>query len=130
MTPPVSLTSNAAAAIAPITKEEAALLADKQCVQQKTDDLECLLAKKRKQHKELSDKQKAAQMKWEAETKVRARVLAEAAVAEVRWAAKRANEWVKDLAWKVNEELQKSQSPAKGKCWLVSHSVFFQWWWS
>ena len=48
----------------------------------------------------------------------------EAVVAEVRQATKQANECVKDLVRKVNKELQKSQSPAKGKCWLVSHSVF------
>ena len=124
MTPPISLTLNAATAIVPITKEEAALLADKQCVQQETDDLKHLLAEKCKQHEELSNKWKAAQTKWEAEMKVRARALVEAVVAEVRWAAKQANERVKDLVWKANEELQKLQSPVKGKRRLVSHSVF------
>ena len=131
MTPPVSSTSNVAAAIMPITEEEAALLVDKQRVQQETNDLEHLLAEKHKQHKEFSDKRKAAQMKREAETKVRARVLAEVVVAEVRRAVKQENKCAKDLAWKANEELQKSQSSAKGKHRLVSHSVFFFffWWW-
>ena len=125
MTPPVSSTSNAATAIAPITEEEAALLADEQRVQQETDDLERLLAKKCKQREELSDKWKAVQMKREAETKVRARALVEVVVAEVRWSTKQANEHAKDLARKANKELQKSQSPAKGKRQLVSHSFFF-----
>ena len=121
MSPPVSLTSNAATVIVPISEEETALLADEQRVQQEMDDLERLLAEKRKQHEELADKQKAAQMKREAETKVRTRALTEAAVAEVRWAMKHANEHAKDVAWKVTEELQRLQSPAKGKQRLVSH---------
>ena len=125
MSPPVSLTSNAATVIVPISEEETALLADEQRVQQETDDLERLLAEKRKQCEELADKQKAAQMKREAETKVRTRALTEAAVAEVRWAMKHANEHAKDLAQKANEQLQKSQSPASRKHWLVSRIVFF-----
>ena len=92
MTPPISSTSNAAATIMPVIDEEAALLIDEQHVQQETNDLKHLLAKKCKQCKELSDKQKAAQVKREMEAKVRARVLAEAAVAEVRWATKWVNE--------------------------------------
>ena len=63
-------------------------------------------------------------MKREAEAKVRGGMLTEAAVAGMRWAAKWADNRVRDLAWKVNEELWKSQSPAKGKCCLVSHSGF------
>ena len=63
MSPPVSLTSNAAAAIAPISEEETALLVDKQCVQQEMDDIEHLLTEKHKQHEELADKRKAAQTK-------------------------------------------------------------------
>ena len=73
MSPPISSTSNVAAAITPIIDEEAVLLADKQQVQQETADLECLLAKKCKQREELSDTQKAAQVKQEAEVKVRGR---------------------------------------------------------
>ena len=115
MSTPLPSTSNAAAALAPISEEESALLADEHCVQQETDDLERLLAAKCQQHEELVEKQKAAQMKREEETKVRARMLAEAAMAEVRWAAKRANERTKDVAQKVTEELQRLQSPAKGK---------------
>ena len=91
MTPPISLTSNAAATIMPITDKEAALLADEQHVQQETDDLEHL-AEKCKQHEELSDKQKAVQAKWETEVKVRGRVLMEAMVVEVRQAVKWVNE--------------------------------------
>ena len=60
-------------------------------------------------------------MKRKEETKVRARTLADAVVAEVRWAMKHANEHAKDVAWKVTEELQRLQSPAKGKQRLVSH---------
>ena len=101
----------------PITKEEAALLVDKQCVQQETHNLKRLLAEKHKQHEELTNKRKSAQTKREAETKVRARVLTEAAAAEVRWATKQANERAMDLVQKVNEELQKLQSPVKGKRW-------------
>ena len=73
MSPPISSTSNVAASITPIIDEEAVLLADKQRVQQETADLERLLAKKRKQREELSDTQKAAQVKQEAEVKVRGR---------------------------------------------------------
>ena len=64
------------------------------------------------------------QVKWEVEVKVRGRMLAEAVVAEVRWAAKQVNDQVRDLAWKVNDELWKSQSPVKGKHHLVSCSGF------
>ena len=120
MTPPIPSTSNAAATLVPISKEEMALLADEQCIQQETDDLECLLTAKRKQHK-LAEKQKAAQMKHEEEMKVRARTLAEAVVAEVRQAAKRANKCAKDAVQKAMEELQRLQSPAKGKHQLVHH---------
>ena len=84
MSPPISSTPNAAAVTVPITEEEAALLADEQHVQQETNDLKCLLGKKHKQREELASKRKAAQMKWEAEMKVRARVLMEAVAAEVR----------------------------------------------
>ena len=59
-------------------------------------------------------------MKQEEETKVRARTLAEAAMAEVRRAAKCANECAKDAAWKATEELQRLQSLVKGKWRLVS----------
>ena len=107
MTPPMPSTSNVAATLAPISKEESALLADKCCVQQETDDLERLLAAKRQQHKELIEKRKAAQTKCEEETKVRARMLAEAVMAEVRQATKHVNECAKDVAWKVMEELQR-----------------------
>ena len=122
MSPPMPLTSNAAAASAPISEEESALLADEHRVQQETDDLECLLATKCQQREELVEKQKVAQTKQEEETKVRARMLAEAAMAEVRQAAKHVNECTKDTAWKVMEELQRLQSPAKGKWQLVSTS--------
>ena len=115
MTPPIPLTSNAAAALAAISKEETVLLADEQCVQQETDNLEHLLMAKRKQREELAEKQKAAQTKLKEETKVRARMLVEAVVAEVRRAAKHANERAKDVAQKVTEELQRTQSPVKGK---------------
>ena len=74
-----------------------------------------MLATKHQQRKELVEKWKAAQTKQEEETKVRARTLAEAVMAEVRQAAKRANECAKDMAQKVTEELQRLQSPAKGK---------------
>ena len=120
MSTPLPLTSNAAAALVPISEEESALLADERHVQQETDDLERLLATKRQQRKELVEKQKAVQTKWEEETKVRARTLAEAAKAEVRRATKRVNECTKDVAWKAMEELQKLQFPAKGKQRLVS----------
>ena len=105
---------------APISEEESALLADECCIQQETDNLERLLAAKRQQREELAEKRKVAQMKWEEEMKVRARMLAEAAMAEVRWAAKRTNERAKDAVWKATEELQRLQSPAKGKRRLVS----------
>ena len=82
MSPPISSTSNAAAMIAPISKEETALLADEQHIQQETDDLEHLLTEKCKQRKELANKHKVAQSKWEVETKVRERALMEAAAAE------------------------------------------------
>ena len=75
MSPLLPLTSNAAAVPAPISKEESALLADECRVQQETDDLERLLATKHQQHEELVEKQKAAQMRREEETKVRARML-------------------------------------------------------
>ena len=117
MSTPLPSTSNAAAASAPISEEESALLADECRVQQETDDLEHLLAAKCQQHEELVEKRKAAQMKREEETKVWARTLAEAVKAEVRRAAKRANEHAKDAARKATEELQ---SPAKGKQRLVS----------
>ena len=120
MSPPLPSTSNAAAALVPISEEESALLADEHRVQQETDDLECLLAAKCQQHEELVEKRKAVQMKREEETKVRARMLTEAAMAEVRWAAMRANEGAKDMAQKVMEELQRLQSLAKGKWRLVS----------
>ena len=119
MSTPLPSTSNVAAVSAPISEEESALLADKRRVQQETDDLECLLAAKCQQREELVEKWKAAQTKWEEETKVRARMLTEAAMAEVRRAAKHANECAKDVAWKVIEELQKLQS-ATGKRRLVS----------
>ena len=95
MTPPVPLTTNAAAMLVPISKEEMALLADEQCVQQEMNNLECLLATKHKEHLDLAKKRKVGQMKHKEETKVRASMLAEAlkavvaAVAEVRQAAKR-----------------------------------------
>ena len=92
MSPPNSSTSNAAAAIAPIINEEAVLLTDEHRVQQETINLKCLLAEKCKQREELSDKWKAVQAKQEAEVKVRGRMLAEAVVAEVRQAAKQAND--------------------------------------
>ena len=124
MSTPLPSTSNVAAVLAPISEEESALLADERHVQQETDDLECLLAAKCQQHKELVEKRKvvqmkrkAAQTKWEEETKVRARTLAEAAMAEVRRAAKCANERAKDTARKAMEELQ---SLVKGKRQLVS----------
>ena len=44
---------------------------------------------------------------------MRARTLVEAAMAEVRWAAKHTNERAKDAVQKVTEELQRLQSPAK-----------------
>ena len=47
-------------------------------------------------------------------------MLAEAAMAEVRRAAKCANERAKDMARQATEELQRLQSPAKGKRRLVS----------
>ena len=115
MSPPMPSASNAAATLAPISEEESALLADEHCIQQETDDLEHLLATKCQQHEELIEKWKVAQTKHEEETKVRARMLVEAAMAEVRWAAKHANEHAKDAAWKATEELQRLQSPAKGK---------------
>ena len=117
MSTPLPSTSNAATASAPISEEESALLADECRVQQEMDNLERLLATKRQQREELVKKRKAAQTKWEEETKVRARTLTEAAMAEVRWATKRVNEHAKDVAWKATEELQ---SPAKGKWRLVS----------
>ena len=120
MSPPLPSTSNAVAASVPISEEESALLADECCIQKETDDLERLLAAKHQQHEELVEKQKAVQTKWEEETKVRARTLAEAAMAEVRRAAKRANERAKDTARKAMEELQRLQSPARGKRRLVS----------
>ena len=120
MSTPLPSTLNAAAASAPISKEESALLADERRIQQETDDLECLLAAKCQQREELVEKQKVAQTKREEETKVRARTLAEAVKAEVRPAAKRANEHAKDAVWKAIEELQKLQSPVKGKRQLVS----------
>ena len=123
MSLPIPLTSNVAAALVPISEEEMALLADEQRVQQETDDLKCLLAAKHKQCEELADKQKAAQTKCEEETKVRARALMEAAVAEVRQDTKHANECTKDAARKVNEELQRMQSPAKEKHRLVHHII-------
>ena len=122
MLPPMPSTSNAAAVSAPISEEESALLADERRIQQETDDLKHLLAAKRQQHKQLIEKWKAVQTKHEEETKVRARTLTEAAMAEVRWAAKHTNERAKDTAWKVMEELQRLQSPAKGKRRLVSTS--------
>ena len=94
-------TSNAAAASAPISKEESVLLADECCVQQETDNLKCLLAAKCQQHEELIEKWKAVQTKHEEEMKVRARTLVEAAMAEVRRATKHANERAKDMAWKI-----------------------------
>ena len=115
-------TSNAAAVSVPISKEESALLADERCIQQETDNLECLLAMKCKQREELAKKWKEVQTKHEEEMKVRARMLTEAAMAEVRWAAKHANERTKDVVRKAMEELQRLQSPAKGKQWLVSTS--------
>ena len=116
MTPPIPSTTNVAAALVPISKEETALLADEQCVQQEMSDLECLLSAMCKEHKELAKKQKAAQMKRKEERKVRERTLTEAVVAEVRQATKHTNDCTKDAAWKVMEELQRLQSPAKGKC--------------
>ena len=53
---------------------------------------------------------------------MRARLLVEAAMAEVRQAAKCMNEHAKDAAQKVTEELQRLQSPVKGKQQLVSTS--------
>ena len=114
MSPLPPSTSNAAAAPAPIS-EESALLADECCIQQEMDDLKRLLAAKRQQCEELVEKQKVAQMRWEEETKVRARMLTEAVMAEVRQAAKHVNEHAKDVARKAMEELQRLQSPAKGK---------------
>ena len=52
-------------------------------------------------------------------------MLAEAAMAEVRWATQHANEHTKDAVWKAMEELQRLQSPAKGKRHLVS-TIFLQ----
>ena len=123
MTPPIPLTTNAAATSVPISEEETALLADKQCVQQEMDDLECLLAVKCKQREELAKKWKAVQMKHEEETKVRARTLVETAVAEVRQATKHTNECTKDAVQKVTEELQRLQSPVKGKHRLVCRKL-------
>ena len=100
-------TSNAAAMAVPISKEESVLLADEQCVQQEADDLKQLLAAKHQQREELAKQWKAAQTKHEEETKVRARMLAEAVMAEVRWAAKHANKCAKDAAWKATAELQR-----------------------
>ena len=116
MSLPIPSTLNVVAALVPISEEEMALPVDKQCVQQEMDNLEHLLATKCKQCEELVNKQKAAQTKHEEETKVRARVLMEAVVAEVRWATKCANKHVKDVVQKVTKELQRMQSPAKGKC--------------
>ena len=82
MTSPVPSTSNAAAVLVPISKEEMALHADEQCVQQETDNLEHLLTVKCKQRKELTKKWKVVQTKCEEEMKVRARTLTEAAVAK------------------------------------------------
>ena len=115
MSPLLPSTSNAAAALAPISEEESALLADECHVQQETDDLEHLLAAKCQQHEELVEKQKAAQTRREEEMKVRVRMLAEAAMAEVRRATKHANECAKDAARKAMEELQRLQSLAKRK---------------
>ena len=81
-----------------------------------------MLATKCQQHEELIEKWKVAQTKHEEETKVRARMLTEVAMAEVRWAAKCAYECTKDAARKVTEELQRLQSPVKGKQQLVSTS--------
>ena len=122
MSPPMPSTSNAAATSAPISEEESALLADERHIQQKTDNLKHLLATKCQLHGELVEKRKVVQMKCEEETKVRARLLVEAAMAEVRQAAKRMNEHAKDAAQKVTEELQRLQSPVKGKQQLVSTS--------
>ena len=47
-----------------------------------------MLAAKCQQHGELIEKRKVAQTKHEEETKVRAMMLTEVAMAEVRWAAK------------------------------------------
>ena len=82
MSPPMPSTLNAAAASAPISKEESALLADETRIQQEMDDLEHLLAAKCQQHEELIEKWKVVQTKHEEETNVRARTLAEVAMAE------------------------------------------------
>ena len=119
MSPPIPLTMNVATASVPISEEETALLADEQHIQQETNDIERLLATKHKECKDLAEKWKVAQMKCEEETKVRARTLAEVVVAEVRWATKHANDHTKDMVRKATDELQRLQSPAKGKCWLV-----------
>ena len=108
-------TLNAAATLVPISEEESALLTDEQHIQQEMDNLEQLLATKCQQHEELAEKWKVAQTKHKEEIKVRARTLTEAVVAEVRQAAKCANECAKDVAWKVMEELQRLQSQAEGK---------------
>ena len=108
-------TLNAAATLVPISEEESALLTDEQHIQQEMDNLEQLLATKRQQHEELAEKWKVAQTKHKEEIKVRARTLTEAAMAEVRWAAKHTNERAKDVAQKATEELQRTQSPVKGK---------------
>ena len=79
------------------------------------DDHERLLASKCKQCKELAEKRKVVQMKREEETKVMARMLVEAVVAEVRRATKHANDRAKEAARKATEELQRLQSPVKGK---------------
>ena len=63
----------------------------------------------------LVEKRKAVQTKQEEEMKVRARMLAEAAMAEVRQVAKCVNECTKDAAQKATEELQRLQSLEKGK---------------
>ena len=115
MSTPIPLTSNVAAVSVPISEEESALLADQCRIQQEMDNLERLLAAKHQQCEELVEKWKAAQTKHEEETKVRARMLTEAVMAEVRWAAKHVNECTKDAARKVMEELQRLQSPVKGK---------------
>ena len=119
MTPPIPLTTNVATMLVPISEEETALLADEQHIQQETNDLKCLLATKHKEHEDLAKKWRVAQTKREEEMKVRARTLAEAVVAEVRQATMCVNNCAKDAVQKAMDELQRLQSSAKGKCWLV-----------
>ena len=97
------------------------MLAEEQQAQRDADDLVRALEEAKRKHEDLANKRRDAQVTWEkreaeqreADAKVRGRLLANAAVAEVRRRFLRQAEKARMAAEKLQAEQEAAQSPRK-----------------